>query len=573
MSFRTVKCKLPNDPIFLDFPRSDGDKKKWPANMKPLPDDADKSLKWRMDVGAYIGEKFLGKGEVDAKRCVMRSWPEGYGIFVKERKSGMTHRDFYLYGGPHSFRSPGEFEKHAIWLMREDWKSIEPTWIAELRRKRGSRRQRSAAPTARIRVQSKANPTPSSRGPRGPTVKPTPPAKQIALKNRVALHSTIKVQRKSAQAASSDRGGGGGKGVQPAAPTVASKKITPSQSPFARARELVWYLLTNPIQLPDSDATIRLWPALVQHIKTEAHTRTKYTIRLLATSMVLYTVEEASLLPYMAHEVDPEIKALIKARVPRHWWTADIEDEGVDVLNAAEEDIDAVLAAYALAAEAAIQIRYSWTVTGAFDAPADSDAAAALQFKGVWWGPEHIRVGDLVRLNFKRENLPQLLPGTFMVDEEDATYKQAVFLKVAALFPKTADRRRALIVAGAVYALVPTKHSQMQPEMLPKPPKGFKFTTLLPADEQVELPIPFVAGRYYPRIQEHPGAQAAASAASRALEGLLPGPERAVAATKYVFDPDYKRVEAVEVAEKDAREGISKSVLRLDDVGDGMEVD
>ncbi|KAF7294063.1 hypothetical protein MKEN_01452700 [Mycena kentingensis (nom. inval.)] len=549
--------------------------KKWPVStsMNPVALDEPMAIKWRVEVGAAVGE-FLGIGE-DAERCVLRSWPDGYGMFFKERMlRNSLQRDFYLYGAPATFRSPKEFIQHAIWLMRKDRKSIEPTWLKEIRR-RG--RKKPEKPAAHITTTAKsARHCPRAAMP--VNLKPTPAAKQSALKQRVNARPPKKVWWKDLQAAlevSSKAGpAAGSKGVQPAVTTVASTKIPPVASRFPRTGELVWYLLDNPIQLSEySGAAIRFWPALVQQQSRHPKVpRTEYTIRLLASSMVLYTVDEASLLPYMAYEVDSDIKALIEVRVPRFWWITDLEDEGVDLLNATEEDVDAVLTAYAVALEAAIKIRGSWTVSGPFEAPAQTQPEAGWQFQGVWWGPEHIRVGDLVRLNASRDDLLQPLLGANGEGEEEATYEQGVFLKVNALFTKMIDRRRVVAASGAVYELAAADRGAGQIEPLPKPPKGFKFTALLPANEQVELPVEkFVAGRYYPRILDHPAVVAhLASSGLRTLEGLRPGPENAVAAYKYVPCAHYRRVEAVEGAEKTAREVISEAVLCIED---DMEVE
>ncbi|KAJ7696594.1 hypothetical protein B0H17DRAFT_1198102 [Mycena rosella] len=131
MSHRNHSSKhtLPNNPTFIDFPRSDGDSALWPQNttrevddegcvnyMQHVGLDEPLAVKWRLGVGDAISFALKLTGE----HHVLRDFPSGYRMFDHHKgKADNPRHDVYLFGSESRsrFRSVPEFIPHAIWLM------------------------------------------------------------------------------------------------------------------------------------------------------------------------------------------------------------------------------------------------------------------------------------------------------------------------------------------------------------------------------------------------------------------------------------------------------------------------
>lgn len=80
MSRRLAAHKLPANPSWIEFPRSDGEKKLWPKNtkkvvtggevnfMRPAPIDDSASVHWRVAVGDAVSKTMNMPGE----RCIFQ---------------------------------------------------------------------------------------------------------------------------------------------------------------------------------------------------------------------------------------------------------------------------------------------------------------------------------------------------------------------------------------------------------------------------------------------------------------------------------------------------------------------
>ncbi|KAJ7043682.1 hypothetical protein C8F04DRAFT_1072948 [Mycena alexandri] len=126
----SAKHALPNNPAFIDFPRSDGDSTLWPTNttriiddegcvnfMQPVPLDAPLSVKWRVGAGDAICVALKLPG---GQPYVLRDFPDGYRMFDHHKgKADNPRHDVYLFGSESKsrFRSVPEFIPHAVWLM------------------------------------------------------------------------------------------------------------------------------------------------------------------------------------------------------------------------------------------------------------------------------------------------------------------------------------------------------------------------------------------------------------------------------------------------------------------------
>ncbi|KAK7687891.1 hypothetical protein QCA50_009110 [Cerrena zonata] len=132
MSVRRLgKHTLPENPTWLEFTTTDGDKAQWSRNttkvvdgdgqvnyMRPVTIDEDPAVHWRIVVGALA--KALGKP--DGPAYVLKTWPKGHAMYDRNKgKESNPRHDMYLYGSIHigKFRSANEFVPHATWLFTD----------------------------------------------------------------------------------------------------------------------------------------------------------------------------------------------------------------------------------------------------------------------------------------------------------------------------------------------------------------------------------------------------------------------------------------------------------------------
>ncbi|KAI9064803.1 hypothetical protein FKP32DRAFT_1757175 [Trametes sanguinea] len=123
---------LPDNPSWLEFPRSDGDPSALPKNtkqvvdsdgqvnfMRPVPLDESLAIGWRVSVGAALATRM---GLPEGPKYVLKSFPEGYQLYDHNKGPVKAPRhDPYLCGSIHvnRFRSTNEFIPHALWLMQD----------------------------------------------------------------------------------------------------------------------------------------------------------------------------------------------------------------------------------------------------------------------------------------------------------------------------------------------------------------------------------------------------------------------------------------------------------------------
>ncbi|KAI0741615.1 hypothetical protein C8Q80DRAFT_145059 [Daedaleopsis nitida] len=124
---------LPDNPSWLEFPRSDGDVRALPKNttkivdsegevnyMRPIAMDESLAILWRVSVGAAVATRL---GLPEGPKYVLKDWPTGYQFFDHNKGNAKSPRhDPYLYGSVHvnRFRSTNEFIPHAYWLMTDE---------------------------------------------------------------------------------------------------------------------------------------------------------------------------------------------------------------------------------------------------------------------------------------------------------------------------------------------------------------------------------------------------------------------------------------------------------------------
>lgn len=131
--------KMPANPKYLTFTRTDGNSDLWPKNTTPGAVDGDGNLnwmrrvpldeatnqRWRNQIGTAVAKSMNNPGE--CTEFVMQDWPAGYALFDHNKGKGRNpasadvRHDMYLIGSTKAnrFRSVPELISHAVWLMSD----------------------------------------------------------------------------------------------------------------------------------------------------------------------------------------------------------------------------------------------------------------------------------------------------------------------------------------------------------------------------------------------------------------------------------------------------------------------
>jgi len=123
---------LPDNPTWIEFPRSDGDAAVLPTNtervvdheghvnfMRPIGLAESTSNNWRIVIGGEIAKRM---GLAEGPSYVLKSFPDGYQLYDHNKGPASSPRhDPYLCGSKNvnRFRSTNEFIPHGLWLMQD----------------------------------------------------------------------------------------------------------------------------------------------------------------------------------------------------------------------------------------------------------------------------------------------------------------------------------------------------------------------------------------------------------------------------------------------------------------------
>ncbi|KAI0310399.1 hypothetical protein OF83DRAFT_1031400, partial [Amylostereum chailletii] len=426
---------MPPAAVFLDFPRSDGDRKSWPPNTtqivdrdgtvnfyKPIPEDVGASLKWKHQIAMKVAEKM---GLESGKNYVFRKWPDGYGFFDHHKGAVAAPRhDAYLIGCVHvpRFRSIPEFVAHAHWLMTDptlDRANCECKYCTKTPQRQISARLGYTQPAA--------TPGPShpsrNAGPRARRVRQNAPPYAVVQKRKVKPPPPPPTNRAHS----------------PPRQHKVHNRYDDVQAMYAdlglplrrwfREGELIWVALQPPIFGDAEDINIAFWPALVKEhqVRSEAIPRdvpppppgpedaegaqyedasptpwtveqhTEYTVKLLGINYDT-TVLDANALPYVGYTPTQQLLNAMGAVPPAHL-TLDAAD--IASFVPCPPDVDAVnldparrrarfraaVAPYSIALQTANTLTHYWTPTDEwecrFAVPPPSPASAAAPETGV----------------------------------------------------------------------------------------------------------------------------------------------------------------------------------------------
>ncbi|KAJ7642710.1 hypothetical protein DFH06DRAFT_1052007 [Mycena polygramma] len=353
----STKYTLPNNPAFIDFPRSDGDSTLWPSNttrvvdsegcvnfMQPVGLDEPISIKWRMGAGDAISVAHKLPGP---QPYVLRGFPNGYRMFDHHKgKAGNPRHDVYLFGSNSKarFRSVPEFIPHALWLMSDGSEDCKCKYCSK-------KPQREITSSMGNLLRNSSSPSPS----RSARIKAEKPEKKkdVVLKPRLAdrLKDTklyAAVQKSTLPKASPH--------IQPKHTMLVERNnnIREACRPasgatlprWLREGELVWCSLDTPIAPLDtpivtpspasSDETIRFWPGIIDEVKLHIDHKpipsenltpdqistpwvvqqsTTYKVQLLAISKT-YLFADHMVTPYQSYVVpNPILSAMVQRPV------------------------------------------------------------------------------------------------------------------------------------------------------------------------------------------------------------------------------------------------------------------
>ncbi|KDQ61745.1 hypothetical protein JAAARDRAFT_31222 [Jaapia argillacea MUCL 33604] len=276
---------LPDNPVWIEIPRSDGDPSRWPNNtsrvvdnenhvnfMRPCPIDEGSCIGWRRNIGEHLA-KLLGMPEGPA--YVLKDWPTGY-QFYDHNKGHMDNprHDPYLIGSIHvnRFRSTPEFAPHAYWLIRDETMDRSNCGCKYCAKKTqrdvsdtmGLSQRRSSSVATSNNATSPARPRPSKTRPKRqpqPREQSTRTYQPYAAVRRQPRPPKPKAAPKypmSKERASDLRAAFSSAGFE-------IKRLF-------RMGEILWCALERPIEGPKEESSIRFWPGIVEDVTLKSET-------------------------------------------------------------------------------------------------------------------------------------------------------------------------------------------------------------------------------------------------------------------------------------------------------------
>ncbi|KZT56885.1 hypothetical protein CALCODRAFT_555701 [Calocera cornea HHB12733] len=535
-------ARLPFDmPMngILRFPRSDGSPKKRPTvtkenappgvlnYMELVPHDDKRNKDWRDKVGNFL----MTLLPIDPARHVsyrIAEFPQHYALYSKPRMSGITEQrdDLYLYGSRYvnNFRSPAEFAFHALWLMMDPTLNVsncECQWCTRTPQKELSRR----------------------------------------LGTKVDHYSSGTDKQRSQYDASGF--GEAGSDTPMASPVQDPAEEAQSKlrdNPPYRVGEMVWAHLRPPIVGESDDETLQCWPAIVLDVTTRPlwtgtsmDRQPAVKLRLLGVAYVAQ-VEAFDVLPYHAYALSPGLQSYMSNAKPENIVDASAFHRlsEIQVFPDSQHDqrprqvtFDRGWPAWLKGLVASWWVRDRWSLSRTISLTAGEAVPPSLRAESrsasatpsgthqpvaadaIWWGPEQIWVGDVVRLRRSA-----IVDSTILAFISNGAGGRGLFLKVKKIQARRVDNPRDVWLSGTLYETIPEQDADHSspgsptkietgsgldvsslsslvalpslpdplPDSLPDPPLGFKFKSVLSPTNTIFVSLESVAGRYYPYL-------------------------------------------------------------------------
>ncbi|KAG9050439.1 hypothetical protein FS837_005512 [Tulasnella sp. UAMH 9824] len=465
--------------------------------------------KWRGIVGTFIADNL---GLDTSKAWHVYDWPPGYSLWRKSRvgKGSLAYRfDYYLYGfGP----SACECTLHTgqrQGVINERW----------LSKKTATRRVPRPAPLA---GDAAANTQNSSAGP----------------PDKFKLFSWTNIKTRPPEQKTGR--------IYAMAP---ERHADLSAGGYFRTGEVVW--VSIPHLVPESrepksvDEVIELWPALLKrrHVKKHVEPHTpgtpfkttesfRYEVQLLAVG-VSHPVEEDQILSWQAYQLPRVVREqTLKPRMPVEVSPHMLELEdfrplpiqlskrlpilppGYDRRTEIPRTFENALGPLAVALSHAKIISQQYCPEYPYR---DSRQQGTTElYQGVWWGPEHIWVDDLVRLVLTRSELVEWEMSAGLLEPTSGAGERGFFGQIveimwdsaksmacfsARLYELSSESDMEIVEENASPPApsnlsVPADYNSDPRQYLPTPPSGFRFRLITAPERLIYLPLQAIAGRY-----------------------------------------------------------------------------
>lgn len=321
-----------------------------------------------------------------------------------------------------------------------------------------------------------------------------------------------------------------------------------------RKGEIVWLILDKPLLLDYADGVtdgfiIRFWPSIIELGKTDEtdesslgipgiHNSTSLRVRLF-TSGTVYDVPQHHALPFWAYSPDGLWLQRLRLQTSKSLFQDPFEGfVRVAKTSSGEETISPLnpedsLPHFLSDVDASLDIARSWSTTPWTSSHSGGEPATIQPRTSIvcghrhelWWGAERIVVGDLVRLRIPESQLhhigadqkwfiPRPLPDSSaevdLVKDSEIGDGQ-LFFKLRDLAIVETSNGKELRGFGGLYRLIPVGLGFLPPldantehrhPVLPSPPEGFAFQSVLGGEWEIELSLHALDGRYYPRLQD-----------------------------------------------------------------------
>ncbi|WVO19708.1 uncharacterized protein IAS62_000998 [Cryptococcus decagattii] len=292
----------------LVWPRTDGEKSRWPQTSPPkandwyfeeVPDNDPKYQLYEHKAAEGI-VRFLGL-KIDATKQRI-PLPEGYKIYAHRKKppDGSLRTDYYVFGSSNAprFRSTREFEPHAVWLFDTSKSILDHSQCGCPYSKAGKRiKARQSLPAAPKRPLPSASPSPAQISAKRPKAdgdntdrekekvegkekrkkkERVAPASEPRLKAaRVVQETKLKEQLHEQEELGEDIQDPDNEDTIPSIVPDRAAELT--QNRRFRKGELVWYKIDTILpsdELPESNDVRPLthWPGLVSNVELKVRT-------------------------------------------------------------------------------------------------------------------------------------------------------------------------------------------------------------------------------------------------------------------------------------------------------------
>jgi len=314
-------------------------------------------------------------------------------------------------------------------------------------------------------------------------------------------------------------------------PTETINKDAAPASNIYREGEIVWLGLIP--QATEIELLVKYWPGEIVALETEIgrdgndqniRIFQKYSVRLLATK-ITERVYDWDLIPYLGFSPFAELDRLAlkyasieesKLQAIMDKWkdgTAPLEAYFPLTNNKNYMMLEDVMPSYLAAVQASANIALSYGLE--FPCIEQSSVMHETQSKGrrsydgIWWGPERVRIFDLVRLKAERCQFPEEMQSSFLRNLEPVG-GSGIFMHISAIYEMESDGGFPLI-SGVLYEVVTDPliaidgtNARKGNLQLPLPPPHCTWKAVLDSNSCATVLASLIAGRYYPETLRHP---------------------------------------------------------------------